>query len=159
MHCLCNHFCYTVLSFAMFSFQTGTCALFFASQGGFLDIVKELISHGAPVDLPSYVSPRECQFTIVFTRADLYISYYMEVVKKPRVEGECVCQDGGTPLFVACQCNHVEVVEELVLNDADIQCQMVDGASPLFISSQNGHLRMVQYLLSKGAKPAMARKV
>jgi hypothetical protein len=36
--------------------QTGTCALFFAAQGGFLEIVRELISHGAPVDMPSYVS-------------------------------------------------------------------------------------------------------
>jgi len=71
----------------------------------------------------------------------------------------CLLQDGGTPLFVACQCNHVEVAEELVMNGADIHCQMVDGASPLFISAQNGHLRMVQYLLGKGAKPAMARKV
>lgn len=71
----------------------------------------------------------------------------------------CVYQDGGTPLFVACQCNHLEVVEELVSNGADVHCQMVDGASALFISSQNGHLRMVQYLLGKGAKPGMARKV
>jgi len=47
------------------SFQTGTCALFFASQGGFLDIVKELISHGAPVDLPSYVSPTKCEGTFI----------------------------------------------------------------------------------------------
>jgi len=70
-----------------------------------------------------------------------------------------VCQDGGTPLFVACQCNHLEVVEELVSNGADVHSQMVDGASPLFISSQNGHLRMVQYLIGKGAKPGMARKV
>ena len=38
------------------NFQTGTCALFFASQGGFLDIVKLLIDHGVPVDIPSYVS-------------------------------------------------------------------------------------------------------
>jgi len=52
-------------------FQTGTCALFFASQGGFLDIVKELISHGAPVDLPSYVSPLECEFTFIFPCSDL----------------------------------------------------------------------------------------
>ena len=36
-------------------FQTGTCALFFAAQGGFTEIVKELLNHGAPVDLPSYV--------------------------------------------------------------------------------------------------------
>ena len=37
-------------------FQTGTCALFFAAQGGFLDIVKLLVDHGVPVDIPSYVS-------------------------------------------------------------------------------------------------------
>jgi len=54
------------LLFAVFySFQTGTCALFFASQGGFLDIVKELISHGAPVDLPSYVSHLECKLVFI----------------------------------------------------------------------------------------------
>jgi len=48
--------CTFIVDLVVLSFQTGTCALFFASQGGFLDIVKELISHGAPVDLPSYVS-------------------------------------------------------------------------------------------------------
>jgi len=53
------------LLFAVLLFQTGTCALFFASQGGFLDIVKELISHGAPVDLPSYVSWNECKFILL----------------------------------------------------------------------------------------------
>ena len=42
--------------FVPFRLQTGTCALFFAAQGGFLEIVKELLAHGAPVDLPSYVS-------------------------------------------------------------------------------------------------------
>ena len=36
--------------------QTGTCALFFSAQGGFLEVVKELLEHGAQVDLPSYVS-------------------------------------------------------------------------------------------------------
>lgn len=37
-------------------FQTGTCALFFAAQGGFLDIVRLLLDHSVPVDIPSYVS-------------------------------------------------------------------------------------------------------
>ena len=36
--------------------QTGTCALFFAAQGGFLDIVKLLLDNNVPVDIPSYVS-------------------------------------------------------------------------------------------------------
>ena len=44
------------LLYKCFYFQTGTCALFFAAQGGYLDICQQLISHGAPVDLPSYVS-------------------------------------------------------------------------------------------------------
>jgi ankyrin repeat protein len=70
-----------------------------------------------------------------------------------------ISQDGGTPLFVACQCNHLDVVEELLERGADIHAQMVDGASPLFIAAQNGHWKMVQYLLRKGAKVDMKRKV
>ncbi len=49
-------FCSLIVKDATFSTQTGTCALFFAAQGGFVEIVKELLSHGAPVDLSSYVS-------------------------------------------------------------------------------------------------------
>lgn len=35
-------------------FQTGTTALFFAAQGGYVPIVTELLAHGAEIDLPSY---------------------------------------------------------------------------------------------------------
>ena len=61
--------------------------------------------------------------------------------------------------MVACQCNHIDVVEELIKNGADINVQMVDGASPLFITAQNGHLNMLTFLLKKGAKPKIKRKV
>lgn len=40
----------------MIVLQTGTCALFFAAQGGFLDIVRVLLDSGASLDLASYVS-------------------------------------------------------------------------------------------------------
>lgn len=36
-------------------FQTGTTPLFFAAQGGYLDVVKYLLDHGAPVDSLSVV--------------------------------------------------------------------------------------------------------
>lgn len=36
--------------------QTGTTALFFAAQGGFLDIVQLLLENDAPVDSLSVVS-------------------------------------------------------------------------------------------------------
>ena len=68
-------------------------------------------------------------------------------------------QDGGTPLFVACQCNHLEVAQELLNKGADINCQMVDGASPAFIVAQNGHLRMLKFLIANNANINLSRKV
>ena len=60
---------------------------------------------------------------------------------------------------MACQCNHLDVVEELLREGADIHTQMVDGATPIFISAQNGHLKMLKFLLSKGSSTSMCRKV
>ena len=62
-------------------------------------------------------------------------------------------------MFVAAQCNHLDVVSLLLENGADIHTQLVDGASPLFISAQNGHLKMVQFLLTKGANANVKRNV
>ena len=71
-----------------------------------------------------------------------------------------VClQDGGTPLFVACQCNHQDVVEELLNHGADIHSQMIDGATSLFITAQNGHFKLLKYLISQGADVNLRRKV
>ena len=70
-----------------------------------------------------------------------------------------ISQDGGTPLFVACQCNHLDVVKELLDRGADIHAQMVDGATPLFITAQNGHHELLKFLLKKGADVDIQRKV
>lgn len=68
-------------------------------------------------------------------------------------------QDGGTPLFVACQCNHQEVVDDLLNRGADLHAQMVDGATPLFITAQNGHVKLMKYLISKGSEVNSTRQV
>lgn len=40
----------------IFVYQTGTSALFFAAQGGFLDIATLLLDAGAAIDAPSMVN-------------------------------------------------------------------------------------------------------
>ena len=62
-------------------------------------------------------------------------------------------------MFVACQCNHLEVVEELLAHGADLHSQMIDGATPLFITAQNGHLILMKYLIAKGADLNVRRQV
>lgn len=49
---------YNVIMFALF-LQTGTTALFFAAQGGYMDIASLLLEHGAIVDSCSIVSERQ----------------------------------------------------------------------------------------------------
>ncbi len=39
-----------------------------------------------------------------------------------------VFQDGGTPFFVACQCNHIEVAELLLQHHANIHVKVGDTA-------------------------------
>ncbi|GBP38784.1 Ankyrin repeat domain-containing protein 29 [Eumeta japonica] len=103
--------------------QTGTSALFFAAQGGFLEVARALLHAGAAIDAPS----TNCAYMW------------------PRL------QDGGTPLFVACQCGHLPVVHELIARGADVNSCMKDKATPLFIAAQNGHEDACRALLSAGA--------
>lgn len=91
--------------------QTGTTALFFAAQGGYMDIASLLLEHGAIVDSCSIVSERQ--------RRVNEISMLFKHQFIPRG-----FQDGGTPLFVACQYGHLDVVEGLIERGANPNAHM-----------------------------------
>ena len=58
---------------------------------------------------------------------------------------------GATPLFIAAQNGHLDVVRHLVEVGADKDKARDDGATPLYIAAENGHLDVVRHLVEVGA--------
>ncbi len=59
---------------------------------------------------------------------------------------------GESPLYIASQNGHIDVVKELVASGAQIDLQENTGTSPLYIASQNGHIDVVKELVASGAQ-------
>jgi ankyrin repeat protein len=57
------------------------------------------------------------------------------------VSDDPVClQDGGTPLFVACQCGHMDVVEELIARGAKVNSHMKVHISNPFTANEEKYV-------------------
>ena len=59
--------------------------------------------------------------------------------------------DGQTPLHVACENGHHQIVEMLLTAGANIAAQDNYGQTPLHVAHQNGNHQVVELLLSAGA--------
>ena len=52
--------------------------------------------------------------------------------------------DGASPLLLASQLGHVEVVRALLAANADVDARSAKGATPLIVGAADGHLDVVQ---------------
>ena len=57
----------------------------------------------------------------------------------------------ATPLYIAAQNGHLDVVHHLVEVGADKDQAKNQGATPVHIAGQNGHLDVVHHLVEVGA--------
>ena len=100
--------------------RTGKTPLHMAAQGGYLDLVKKLISKGADLNAKTAKAPpRE---DTVFRLA----------------AGE------QTPLLLAAKFNHVDVMRALVEAGADVKLKNQDGASLFLAAAGSGHVTAAQ---------------
>lgn len=68
-------------------------------------------------------------------------------------------QDRATPLFIAAQNGHLQVLLFLLSQGAEPDPRRTDGATPLWIASQMGHHQIVRELLIHGARVDSTRHV
>ncbi|XP_058632094.1 ankyrin-1a isoform X15 [Onychostoma macrolepis] len=64
----------------------------------------------------------------------------------------CLPQKGFTPLYMAAQENHLEVVKFLLDNGANQTIPTEDGFTPLAVALQQGHENVVALLINHGTK-------
>ncbi|MDF1655227.1 MAG: ankyrin repeat domain-containing protein [Coxiellaceae bacterium] len=65
---------------------------------------------------------------------------------------------GATPLYIAAQEGHADVVGQLLAADADVERAFINGSTALFIAAQQGHEEVVALLLLAKADFNQARE-
>gem|GEM_PF-854388 len=112
----------------------GTSALIVASQNGHTDIVKMLLDAGAKVN--NSLEPNSWDMLAVSP----YTSFNLTIA------GE------GTPLILASQSGHADIVKILLDAGAKVNAKTVNDWTPLMLAAEYGHTEVVRMLLDAGAK-------
>lgn len=116
--------------------------LVFASKHGYLNIVSELIKHGAGVN-----SCDGSNTPLTAACRNGYLDIVIELINaQAEINMEYNCY---TPLAAACENGHLDIVKELITAGADANAYIDDA--PITLASKNGHLSIVQELFSYNA--------
>ncbi|XP_052067759.1 uncharacterized protein LOC127707249 [Mytilus californianus] len=111
----------------------GASPLFLACEMNHIDIVKILLENKANINKCT----RKTSYSIMH--------YFDDESFDERKDS------GESPLFIACQKNHKEIVQILIDNEADINKCRDDGLSPLSVACQKNHKEIVKLLLDNKA--------
>ena len=120
-------------------------------HGGHLECARVLVEAGANLE---YVSPDGC------TALQSAVAKYDLRTTKFLVDANADpnhCTSHGSPLALACERAHLQIVRTLLLAKADVELSGRDS-TPILIAADEGSPTICELLLSFGAKPdALAR--
>ncbi|XP_036791844.1 ankyrin-1 isoform X14 [Oncorhynchus mykiss] len=124
--------------------KKGNTALHIAALAGQEQVVAELVNYGANINAQSQVRPQPVSDETPTPLAE------------PPAEEPPATTDnhtkGFTPLYMASQENHLEVVKFLLENGANQSLPTEDGFTPLAVALQQGHENVVALLINYGTK-------
>lgn len=128
------------------------------------DILCELLQHGADMNLKTtnknYWTPLTLAVGIQTEenkeneKITSTQSRRIETIKLLLSHGAGIdlCKENGvSPLYIACQEGHADIVQHFLINRANINIRTKNGTSPLTIACHEGHYRIVDTLLRNEA--------
>ncbi|KAJ8674380.1 hypothetical protein QAD02_005642 [Eretmocerus hayati] len=158
------------------SAHDGAIPIYWATQNGHLEIIKELLKYPVNLDhnkrcavLSVAVSNGSLDILKILLDHDsiggedieppiLSLAARMgkvDIVKYMLDKGVFayadVDDDGIVPIHGAAQEGHLEIVEILLANGSKIDVATPKGKTALYLAAQNGHTEIVDFLLKKGA--------
>ncbi len=135
--------------------KDGSTALIAAASNS-QELVEILLSKGADV------KARMTNGTGVFTRCTIGIlkdKVPLQLAEILLSKGADVDESattgaiaGYTPLMTAARNNHVNLVNFLIKNGADVNAKSGDGSTPLSLATKEGHRKIINILKAGGAK-------
>ncbi|GAB5365043.1 hypothetical protein AAMO2058_001022500 [Amorphochlora amoebiformis] len=124
---------------------------FIACQNGHLDILNLFLDKGADAALPS-MNGFSCLYIAAQNGHKNIIERLLELPStKLLVNHGMAARSMATPVLIASQMGHLEVVKTLVAHGADIKQPMTDGTTPFKVACAQGDPELIEYLLEKGA--------
>uniref|UniRef100_A0A672JIV8 Ankyrin 3a n=1 Tax=Salarias fasciatus TaxID=181472 RepID=A0A672JIV8_SALFA len=125
---------------------------------GQTEVVKELVTNGANVNAQSQVGYPQMVLSLSREASDTpkptgeKLTFFVRTRLFKVCFGPCRAQNGFTPLYMAAQENHLEVVRFLLENSASQSMATEDGFTPLAVALQQGHDQVVSLLLENDTK-------
>ncbi|XP_016103224.1 ankyrin-2 isoform X1 [Sinocyclocheilus grahami] len=136
--------------------QNGLNALHLAAKEGHVQLVEELLERGATVDSSTKKGNTALHIACLAGQkevAKLLVKRGADVNSQSQLYGAgMLLQNGFTPLYMAAQENHLDVVRYLLENDGNQSIATEDGFTPLAIALQQGHNQVVSLLLEHDTK-------
>jgi ankyrin repeat protein len=132
--------------------------LFDTCEKGNIENAKILIQYGADINAQG---ERNYHPSKEVLNAALEAEFsYARGVKKPAIDGfdvDCwssgrAC-DGSSSLHVASLKGHLDIVNLLIKNNADVNIRDENHITPLHVAAQQGHVFIIETLLKAGADP------
>ena len=134
--------------------KNGSTPLLWACQSGHTNVVKILLQNNANVFATSFCKKTSLHFASQSGNAEIVqilIDKGAHVDIKEKGNGQ-------TPLLLACENGHINVVKALLQNNANVNEKSRDGSTVLHLAAQNGQIDLLEILMKIGMEEMLRQQ-